>query len=227
MLTQSIVGSGSSKSSKAQSLPRIIPNRPGGAIEFLGIPKNFPCNAEIYGECEPANYLYKIVSGTVKTYRVRIDGRRQIGGFYLPGDIFGVEVGEEHAFSAEAISDCQVLLINRRAIMARAAREAAVARELWTLFGHEAERMQHHTLLLVKNAQERVASFLLEMAELVSEGNIIKLPMTRRDIADYLGLTIETVCRTFAHLEATATIEVHSHHQIVLRNRSALRRLNG
>jgi len=98
MLTQSIVGSGSSKSSKAQSLPRIIPNRPGGAIEFLGIPKNFPCNAEIYGECEPADYLYKIVSGTVKTYRVRIDGRRQIGGFYLPSDIFGVEVGEEHAF---------------------------------------------------------------------------------------------------------------------------------
>ena len=103
--------------SKAQSLPRIIPNRLGGAIEFLGIPKNFPCNAEIYGECEPADYLYKIVSGTVKAYRVCIDGRRQIGGFYLPSDIFGVEVGEEHAFSAEAISDCQVLLINRRAIM--------------------------------------------------------------------------------------------------------------
>ena len=88
--------------------------------------------------------------------------------------------------------------------------------------------MQHHTLLLIRNAQERVASFLLEMAGPISEGsNIIKLPMTRRDIADYLGLTIETVCRTFAYLEATAAIEVHSHRQIVLRNRSALRRLNG
>jgi len=214
--------------SNAQGLPRTIPNRPGGAIEFLGMPKNFPCNAEIYGECEPAEYLYKIVSGTVKTYRVRIDGRRQIGGFYLPGDIFGVEVGEEHTFSAEAISDCQVLLINRRVIMARAACEPAVARELWALFGHESERMQHHILLLIRNAQERVASFLLEMAGPISKGsNIIKLPMTRRDIADYLGLTIETVCRTFANLEATAAIEVHSHRQIVLRNRSALRRLNG
>jgi CRP/FNR family nitrogen fixation transcriptional regulator len=146
---------------------------------------------------------------------------------FLPAALYG-EVGEEHAFSAEAISDCQVLLINRSVIMARAAREPAVARELWTLFGHESERMQHHTLLLIRNAQERVASFLLEMAGPISEGsNIIKLPMTRRDIADYLGLTIETVCRTFVHLEATAAIEVHSHRQIVLRNRSALRRLNG
>ena len=227
MLTQSIVGSGSSKSSKAQSLPPLTSNRPGEMIEFLDIPKSFPRKAEIYGESEPADYLYKIVSGRVKTYRVRSDGHRQIGGFYLPGDILGIEVGEEHAFSAEVILDCQVLLINRSLIMARAAREAAVARELWTLFGHEFERMQHHTLLLIKNAQERVASFLLEMAGPVSEGNTIELPIARQDIADYLGLTLETVCRTFTHLEATAAIEVHSRNQIVLRSRSALRRLNG
>ena len=227
MLTQSIIGSVNPKSSKTQSQPRITSNRPGEAIEFLGIPMSFACKAEIYGESEPADYLYKIVSGTVKTYRVRIDGRRQIGGFYRPGDIFGIEVGEEHAFSAEAISDCQVLLMNRSLIMAQAAREAAVARELWTLFGHEFERMQHHTLLLIKNAQERVASFLLEIAGPVSEGNTIELPIARQDIADYLGLTLETVCRTFAHLESIAAIEVHSRRQIVLRNRSVLRRLNG
>jgi hypothetical protein len=71
----------------------------------------------------------------------------------------------------------------------------------------------------------RVASFLLEMAGPASEGNTINLPMTRQDIGEYLGLTIETVSRTLAHLEATAAIEVHSR-QIVLRDRSALRRLN-
>jgi len=225
MLTQSAVDSDSSKRSKTQSLSRITPNRLSGTMEFLGTLMSFPRNAEVYSEGEPADYFYKIVSGTVRTSKVRIDGRRQIGGFYLPGDIFGVEVGEEHAFSAEAISDCQLLLINRSRVMARAAREGAVARELWTLIGLELERAQDHILLLIKSAPERVASFLLEMAGPASEGNTIELPMTRQDIGEYLGLTIETVSRTFTHLEATAAIEVHSR-QIVLRNRSALRRLN-
>ena len=122
---------------------------------FPGIPVNFSRNAEIYGESEPADYFYKVVSGTVRTSKVRIDGRRQIGGFYLPGEIFGVEIGEEHAFSAEALTDCQMLLINRRLVMARAAREAAVARELWRLIGHELERVQDHILLLIKSAEEQ------------------------------------------------------------------------
>jgi CRP-like cAMP-binding protein len=186
---------------------------------------SFPSDMEIYGEGEPVDYFYKVQSGTVRTCKVRTDGRRQIGGFYLPGDMLGVEVGAEHSFSGEAVTDCQVLLINRRLVMARAAREVAVARELWRLIGHELDRAQDHILLLIKSAEERVASFLLEMAGPASEGNTINLPMTRQDIAEYLGLTIETVSRTLVHLEATAAIEVHSR-QIVLRNRSVLRRLN-
>ena len=114
-------------------------------------------------------------------------------------------------------------MINRSVVMARAARDVAVARELWSLIGHELKRVQDHILLLIKSAKERVASFLLEMP--VSKENTIELPMSRQDIGEYLGLTIETVCRTFAHLQATATIEVHSR-QIVLRNRANLRRLN-
>jgi CRP/FNR family transcriptional regulator, nitrogen fixation regulation protein len=184
---------------------------------------SFPSDREIYGEGEPIDYLYKVLSGTVRTCKVRIDGRRQIGGFYLPGDMFGVEVGAEHNFSAEAVTDCQVLLINRARVMARAARETVVARELWGLIGHELGRVQDHILLLIKSAEERVASFLLEMAGPASE--TINLPMTRQDIGEYLGLTIETVSRTLVHLEAAAAIEVHSR-QIMLRNRSALRRLS-
>jgi CRP/FNR family transcriptional regulator, nitrogen fixation regulation protein len=184
---------------------------------------SFPSKAEIYGEGEPIDYFYKVLSGTVRTCKVRIDGRRQIGGFYLPGDTLGV--GAEHSFSAEAVTDCQVLLINRHLVMARAAREAAVAGELWRLIGDELGRVQDHILLLIKSAEERVASFLLEMAGPASAGNTTNLPMTRQDIGEYLGLTIETVSRTLAHLEATAAIEVHSR-QIVLRNCSALRRLN-
>jgi CRP-like cAMP-binding protein len=82
-------------------------------------------------------------------------------------------------------------------------------------------------LLLIKSAQERVAGFLLEMAQRASSGNAIDLPMSRQDIADYLGLTIETVSRTLTSLETAATIDVPTSRRIVLRNRSALSRMNG
>jgi CRP/FNR family transcriptional regulator, nitrogen fixation regulation protein len=225
MLTQSAAGSDISNRLMRQSASRVTPNRLGGTMDFLGTLMSFPGNAEIYGEGESVDYFYKVLSGTVRTCKVSIDGRRQIGGFYLPGDMLGVEDSAEHTLSAEAVTDCQVLLINRRLVMARAAREPAVARELFRLIGHELCRVQDHVLLLIKSAEERVVSFLLEMAGPASEGNTINLPMTRQDIGEYLGLTIETVSRTLAHLQATAAIEVHSR-QIVLRNRAALRRLN-
>ena len=87
--------------------------------------------------------------------------------------------------------------------------------------------MQNRILLLIKSAQERVASFLLEMAERVSAGNSIELPMPRQDIADYLGLTIETVSRTLTSLESTLAIEIPTSRRIVLRDRTALSRMNG
>ena len=86
MRAQSAADSDISKRSKMQNLSRVSPNRPGGRIVFPGIPVNFSRNAEIYGESEPADYFYKVVSGTVRTSKVRIDGRRQIGGFDLPGE---------------------------------------------------------------------------------------------------------------------------------------------
>jgi CRP-like cAMP-binding protein len=86
--------------------------------------------------------------------------------------------------------------------------------------------VQDHILLLIKSAQERVAAFLLEMEKRGCAGNAVELPMSRQDIADYLGLTIETVSRTFTHLENAAAIELPSSRRIVLRNRGALSRLN-
>src|SRR3974377_1206786 len=84
-----------------------------GPLEMMGMRMAFSRNEEIYGESEPADYLYKVVSGTVRTSKVLADGRRQIGGFYIAGDVFGLETGAEHSFSAEAISDCEVLIIGR------------------------------------------------------------------------------------------------------------------
>jgi CRP/FNR family transcriptional regulator, nitrogen fixation regulation protein len=197
------------------------------SMQMMGAVMSFPRNTEIFGENEPADYVYRVISGSVRTYKILSDGRRQIGAFYLPGDIFGLEMGEEHSFSAEAISDSKVLVIKRSAVTGLAARDNDVARELWTMTGRELHRVQDHIMLLVKTAQERVVSFLLEMAARTPTANAVDLPMSRQDIADYLGLTIETVSRTLTHLESTAAIELPSSRRVVLRNRSALGRLNG
>ena len=215
-----------SKPMSNRATPPVASHTLEGAIDFMGAPMSFTRNAEIYGEGEPADYLYKVVSGTVRTYKVLSDGRRQIGAFYMPGDVFGLETSDEHTFSAEAIADTKVLVIKRSALVALAKRDGEVARQLWALTGLELSRVQDHILLLIKTAQERVAGFLLEMADRASNGNSVELPMSRQDIADYLGLTIETVSRTLTTLENAAAIELPSSRRIVLRNRSALSRLN-
>jgi CRP/FNR family transcriptional regulator, nitrogen fixation regulation protein len=196
------------------------------SMQLMGAVMSYPRNTEIFGEGEPAEYVYRIVSGSVRTYKILNDGRRQIGGFYLPGDVIGLQSADEHTFSAEAIADAKVLVVKRSALTALAGRDAAISRKLFDLTSRELRRMQNRMLLLVKSAQERVASFLLEMAERAAAGNTVELPMSRQDIADYLGLTIETVSRTFSGLESAATIEVPTSRRIVLRNRSALNRLN-
>ena len=199
----------------------------GSSIEMMGAPMPCSRNAEIYGENEPAEYLYKVVSGAVRTYKVLNDGRRQIGSFYLPGDIFGLEVGDEHSFSAEAVVDCRVLVIKRSALVSLAGRDTEVARQLWTMAAAELQRAQDHIMLLIKTAQERVAGFLMEMSARNSGASEVELPMSRQDIADYLGLTIETVSRTLTQLENSGAIAVPTSRRIVLRSRGALNRLNG
>ena len=101
-----------------------------------------------------------------------------------------------------------------------------MARELWTLTGQELARVQDHIMLLVKTAQERVVGFLFEMSARRPAGDMVELPMSRQDIADYLGLTIETVSRTMTQLENDAAIRLPTSRRIVLRNRAALGRLN-
>jgi CRP-like cAMP-binding protein len=211
-------------------MPELDPRGGAGSLEqsmrLMGALISYPRDTEIFGENEPADYVYKVISGSVRTYKILADGRRQIAGFHLPGDIFGSQLAEVHTLSAEAVADAKVLVVKRSALTALAGRDAAVARELFSLTSRELRRMQERILLLVKSAQERVASFLLEMAERASAGNIVELPMSRQDIADYLGLTIETVSRTLTTLEGAAAIEVPTSRCIVLRNRSALNRLN-
>ena len=180
------------------------------SLDIMGAPVSFGRNEEIYGEGENAEYLYKVVSGGVRVYKVLDDGRRQIGAFYLPGDVFGLESRDEHSSSAEALCETRVLVFKRSVVLAQANRDSEVARELWGMTARELQRAQGHILLLIKSARERLASFLLEMATRMSSLNEVELPMSRQDIADYLGLTIETVSRTLTRLESSSAIALPS-----------------
>jgi CRP/FNR family transcriptional regulator, nitrogen fixation regulation protein len=199
---------------------------PSGSLGLIGVPMPFNRDSEIFGEKEPADYVYRVLSGAVRTYRVLDDGRRQIAAFYLPGDLFGLEASDAHAYSAEAIGRSVVIVIKRSSVLGLAKRDPEVARQLWQLTASELRRSQNHIMQLVRSAPERIAAFLLEMAERSHDGDTVELPMSRQDIADYLGVTIETVSRTLTHFEQERTIELLSSRRIVLRNRSALTLLN-
>jgi CRP/FNR family nitrogen fixation transcriptional regulator len=190
---------------------------------MIGVPIKFAGGAEIYGEGEAVDYVYEVVHGAVRTVKVLSDGRRQIGGFYFAGDIFGLDDGDQHSFSAEAIVDSTVRIIRRNTLIRMAGHDRDLAQRLLIVTSHEITRVHSHALMLIKNAQERVGSFLMEMSERIAIGAMIELPMSRQDIADYLGITIETVSRTFSSLESRETIALPNARAVILRDLSALR----
>jgi CRP/FNR family nitrogen fixation transcriptional regulator len=195
----------------------------GPALTLRGTRVRFERNAEIFGEDEPAEYIYRVVSGAVRTMRFSSDGRRQIMAFHLPGDVFGIETSEKHSLSAEAVSPAEIVIV-RRSLLERAADEDARAARLWLELTSRHLRNAHdHALILGrKGAGERVAAFLLRFADRFTLGQELDLPMSRADIADYLGLTIETVSRAFTEMERQCAIALPSSRHIVVRNRSTL-----
>ena len=227
MLTLTSATSLQARQSSSRSTPRppVSVDSLADSLDLMGAPMSFSRNEEIYGEGEAADYLYKVVSGAVRVYRVLDDGRRQIAAFYLPGDMFGMEFGDEHKCSAEAVGTVTVRVFKRSAVVALASRDTDVSRQIWEMTARELQRAQDHMMLLIKSAQERVASFLIEMTSRTSGRDQVDLPMSRQDIADYLGLTIETVSRTMTQLENTAAIGLSTSRRIVLRDRTALDRL--
>jgi CRP/FNR family nitrogen fixation transcriptional regulator len=179
---------------------------------------------EIYGEDEPSDYVYQVVRGAVRSYKLLNDGRRQIGAFHLPGDTFGLETGSSHRLTAEAIADTTVRLVKRRSLEQAAGTDVAVTRSLWAITAKDLRHAEDHMLLLGrKTAMERVATFLLEMDRRLSVAGMMALPMCRRDIGDYLGLTLETISRALSQLHGRGVLGFSGARQIVLRNRQCLR----
>ena len=199
---------------------------PTWAQVLAAAPRVYGRDVEIFGQQEPADCLYKVVSGAVRTFSVLRDGRRHIPGFYLAGDFFGLEANSRHALSAEAICNSKILVIKHSVLAVLAEHDKDIARRLREMMVGELGRAQSHVTLLIKTSSERVADFLLEMADRSPKANEIELPMSRQEIADHLGLTIETVSRTFAKFEAVAAIELPSSRHVTLRNRDALEHIS-
>jgi CRP/FNR family nitrogen fixation transcriptional regulator len=185
--------------------------------------------AEIYGESEPADYIYQVVDGAVRSYKLLSDGRRQIGAFHLAGDIFGLENSAAHRFTAEAIVETTVRLIRRCSLEHVAETDVVVALDLLNMTTRNLRHAEEHMLLLGrKTSLERVAAFLLEMDRRLTAAGIIALPMSRRDIADYLGLTLETVSRALSCLHAKGILGFlgQTQREIVLLDRVRLAELD-
>jgi CRP/FNR family transcriptional regulator, nitrogen fixation regulation protein len=185
--------------------------------------------AEIFGEAEPAEYVYQVIDGAVRSYKLLSDGRRQIGAFHLVGDIFGLENGGMHRFTAEAIIDTTVRLVKRVSLAHVAETDATVARDLLNMTANNLQHAENHMLLLGrKTSLERVAAFLLEMDSRLTAAGVMALPMCRRDIADYLGLTLETVSRALSVLHDKGVLGFlgQTQRQIVLLDRPKLAELD-
>ena len=196
------------------------------SIELKGIAAPYHRDEEIFAEGEPAEYVFKVISGSVRSYRLLSDGRRQIDGFYLPGDVFGLELGSSHSSFAEAVGECRILRVRKSSVLKAAERDREIAWKLLSVTNAELRRSRTHGLLLVKTARERIAGFLLDMAERIAGSGPIELPMSRQDIADYLGLTIETVSRMLTQLAQSSKIQLIKARQIVLNDQAALTALN-
>ncbi len=199
---------------------------PGRRVNFSEF--SYERDEQIFGESEPADYVYQVTLGAVRSYKLLLDGRRQIGAFHLVGDIFGLENASVHHFTAEAIDRTKVRLVKRQSLELIARQDVLVVRDLLDTISASLQHAQDHMLLLGrKTALERVAAFLLEMDKRLAIAGFFALPMNRRDIADYLGLTLETVSRALHQLNALGVLEFLScnQRQIVLLDRDRLTKL--
>jgi CRP/FNR family nitrogen fixation transcriptional regulator len=193
------------------------------ALERIGTRLSFPRYAEIYAEGDSFDCWYKVVSGTVRVCKLLIDGRRHIAEFCFSGDCFGVDSAEGRPYSAEAVDDVIVMRYRRKPTEQLIDQNHALARLLRDAMLRDLAHAHGHTLRLGRmTAAERVATFLLEMFERRDRTKALDLPMSRNDIADYLGLTIETVCRTLSAFKRDGTIAIPNPHRIELLDRDAL-----
>ena len=191
-------------------------------IRIIGFAKTFSKDQQIFCEGSSTEFIYRVVSGSVRIARLLADGRRQISDFYFPGDVFGVELDAVRLATAEAIGEA-VIVVARRSSWAADSDQGS--RLYWHAL-QQLRRCQDHVLTLGRRcAAERLANFLVDLAQRLGADDAFDLPMSRQDIADYLGLTIETVSRTMTQLQSQGLIALTGSRQIRLRRPAALAEL--
>jgi CRP/FNR family nitrogen fixation transcriptional regulator len=188
----------------------------------------FEADEGIYAEDDAASAFYRVERGVVRLCKFLSDGRRQIDAFYTAGDVFGFEAGETYEYCAEAVTDCTLVRYRRNGLERMVANDDAMGLKLFTYAMQCLQRSRAHALLLGRaNATHKLAAFLSEMFAASPGEAAIELAMTRLDIADYLGLTIETVSRTLSQFERDGIIAMATSRRISLKNRTGLQRLIG
>ena len=196
-------------------------------LEQFGTTLSVHADRQIHGQGDEAAYCYRILTGCVRTVRLMEDGRRQIGEFLMAGDLLGFDALDIFDFAAEAVCDVTVRRYPQRMVDTLAESNVALTRRLRDITSISL-RTAHARLVLLgrKTASERIASFLLEMAERLPDTgcHVLDLPMGRTDIADHLGLTIETVCRVLGHLRREDTIAIERS-SITIRDEVALQQM--
>lgn len=189
----------------------------------VGTVSHVPADCEIFSEGDAADVFFKIVSGTIRTCKFLSDGRRQIEAFYTAGDVFGFELDDARMLGAEAVTDCNIITYRRRGVEAAALHDEVLARQLLCFAMQSVGHAQKHAFLLGRRAaSEKVASFLLTWAARHGCKAHVELPMSRQDMADYMGLTIETVSRTLSQMERDGLIAIPNARQIRFLGRQAL-----
>ena len=187
--------------------------------------------APLFDEGEPAAHVFNVVEGTLKIYKLLPDGRRQMVGFLFAGDFLGLANNDNYAYSAEAVTHAAVCRFPRARFEALLDRYPKLQTSLFNVANHELAVAQEQMMLLGrKTAKEKIASFLLTLSERAevrgASANPVCVPMSRADIGDYLGLTTETVSRTFTQLRGKELIALHNGGQVALRDPAALQRLS-
>lgn len=199
-------------------------NSPGKSWAIL----NFVRNETIYRKGARAHFAYKVIEGAVRLSRVFGDGRRQIVNFYMPGDMFGFELLDEYSSSAEAAGECIVMRCPLSCVLHSSTSDANINRQRLELLSKSLSDAERHVAMLGhQSARQRVASFFLAFEQHrpvdVDSAFELELPLGRQDIADYLGLTIETTCRALSELKRRQIIEMPRRRQVVVRDPSHLR----
>jgi len=184
----------------------------------------------LFREGDPATRVFTLTRGSLRLYKLLPDGRRHIVGFMAPGDFLGISVDDEHAFTAEMIEDGELCCFPRSRFDEFTVGHPSMERELYQMAAHELSAAQLQLVLLGrKTAAERLAQFLLILAKKNQrpgdETNVVKLPMQRGDIADYLGLTKETVSRLLSAFRAARLVRLRELHEVEILDRPLLEQL--